>query len=198
MKAKKLLINKLLLKLVMNILLLLQKMLKDNVKVIFNDDNDNMDSHTHFMEQAFKKPYPCMECKCTTTTTKIEQIIKSLKAKKSCGYDEISTKILKICGPFISSPINYICNKMLLWGVFPDTLKYAIIKTQHKNDDRCGVSNYRPVSLLTSFSKISETVMQRRILKHLTNYNILSTQQYGFRLCNLQTTEILNAMNNKL
>ena len=65
--------------------------------------------------------------------------------------------------------------------------------------------NYRPVSLLTSFSKIFEMVMQRRILKHLTNYNILSTEQYGFRLglrtdnatCKL-TTEILNAMNNEL
>jgi hypothetical protein len=29
------------------------------------DDNDNMDSHTHFMEQAFTKPYPSMESKCT-------------------------------------------------------------------------------------------------------------------------------------
>jgi hypothetical protein len=55
---------------------------------------------------------------------------------------------------------------MLFWGVFLDRLKYAIIKPQHKNDDRCEVSNYRPVSLLTSFSKILETLMQRRILKH--------------------------------
>jgi len=47
--------------------------------------------------------------------------------------------------------------------------------------------------------------MQRRILKHITNYNILSTEQYGFRLglrtdnaTYKLTTEILNAMNNKL
>jgi len=41
---------------------------------------------------------------------------------------------------------------MLFWGVFPERLKYAIIKPLHKSDDRCGVSNYRPVSLLTSFT----------------------------------------------
>ena len=35
---------------------------------LIKDCNDNMDSHTHFMEQAFTKPYPSMECKCTTTT----------------------------------------------------------------------------------------------------------------------------------
>ena len=47
--------------------------------------------------------------------------------------------------------------------------------------------------------------MQRRILKHITNYNILSTKQYGFRLglrtdnaTYKLTTEILSAMNNKL
>ena len=94
---------------------------------------------------------------------------------------------------------------MLFAGEFPDRLKYTTIKPLHKNKDRCEVSNYRPVSLLTSFSKIFETVMQRRILKHIINYNILSTEQYGFRLglrtnnaTYKLTNEILNAMNNKL
>jgi len=104
------------------------------------------------------------------------------KTKNLYGYDEISTKILKISCPFISSPLNYIYNKMPFYGVFPDRLKYAIIKPIHKNDDGYEVSNYRPVSLLTSFSNIFEMVMQRRILKHLTKYNILRTEQYGFRV----------------
>jgi hypothetical protein len=55
----------------------------------------------------------------------------------------------------------------LFWGVFPDRLKYATIKPLHKNEDRCEISNHRPVSLLTSSSKIFETVMQRRILKQI-------------------------------
>jgi hypothetical protein len=90
---------------------------------------------------------------------------------------------------------------MLFWGVFPDRLKYTIIKPLHKH----AVSKYGPISLLTSFTKIFETLRQRSILKHLTNYNILSIDQYGFRI-GLRTdkapykltTEILNAMNNKL
>jgi len=94
---------------------------------------------------------------------------------------------------------------MLFWSVFPDILNYAIIKPLHKNVDRWEVSNYIPVSLLTSFSKIFGTIMQRRILNHLTKYSILSTEQYGFReglrtdhATYKPTTEILNAMNNKL
>jgi hypothetical protein len=64
------------------------------------------------------------------------------------------------------------------------------------------MSNYKPLSLLTSFSKIFEVEMQRRILKQLTKYNILRTEQYGFRIglkiCNeiyKLTTSILNAVN---
>jgi hypothetical protein len=44
------------------------------------------------------------------------------------------------------------------------------------------MSNYRPVSLLTYFSKIFEKVMQTRRLKRLTKYIILTTEQFGFRI----------------
>jgi len=153
---------------------------------------------------SWNKPYPNMKSRCTSTK-EIELIIKSLKTKNSYGHDKISTKILKLNGTFISSPINYVCNKMLFCGVYPDRLKYTIIKPLHKNDDRCDVPKYRPGLLLASFSTIFETLTQRRVLKHLTKYNILSTEQYSFRLglrtdnaTYKLTTETLNAMNNKL
>ena len=48
-----------------------------------------------------------------TATIEINKITDSLKSKNSCGYDEISTKIIKISKPFIISPLTNICNKML-------------------------------------------------------------------------------------
>ena len=115
---------------------------RHKIQKIINDENGNTDNYTHFVEQAFNKPYPNMECNCTRVK-EIEQIIKSLKSKTSQGYDEISTKILKISCPFISSPINFICNKMLFGGIFPNRLKYANIIPLHKNGDKCeaGESN---------------------------------------------------------
>jgi hypothetical protein len=58
--------------------------------------------------------------------------------------------------------------------------------------------------LLKSLSEIVEKIMQTRLMNHLTKYNILSSEQYGFRE-NLTTDsatyqltyEILTAMNNK-
>jgi hypothetical protein len=52
-------------------------------------------------------------------------MIKELKSKKSCGYDEITTQILKISSPFIVSPLTYMCNRMLSTGIFPDRLKFS-------------------------------------------------------------------------
>jgi hypothetical protein len=43
------------------------------------------------------------------------------------------------------------------------------------------MSNYEPISILTPSSKIFETVMQTRLVKHLIDHNILSKEQYGFR-----------------
>jgi hypothetical protein len=59
----------------------------------------------------------------TFSTKEILNVIKSIKSKDSRGYDEISTKILKISSKYIVSPVTYICNKIILLGIFPDRLK---------------------------------------------------------------------------
>jgi len=108
--------------------------------------------------QSFKNPFPNINL-ITTSTRKIENIIKSLKPKNSSGYDGISTKLMKICSPFISSSLAHICNQFISSGIFPDRLKYAIVKPLLKKGDKTKISNYRPISILSSFSKILEKVM---------------------------------------
>jgi hypothetical protein len=121
-------------------------------KINNRENNKHMDinniikdgNHINFVNHAFTRPYPNMNCSCCTSK-EIEEIVKSLKTKNSYGYDEISPMILKVCSPFISSPINYICNKMLRTGVFPERLKYTLIKPLHKNGDIGDMTNYRPI-----------------------------------------------------
>jgi hypothetical protein len=86
-----------------------------------------------------------------TSTHEIEKIIKAIKTKDSSGYDEISSRIIKQSVPFIISPLTYICNAILHSGVFPERLKFAIIKPCYKKGNAQEISNYRPISLLTSF-----------------------------------------------
>jgi uncharacterized membrane-anchored protein YjiN (DUF445 family) len=57
-----------------------------------------------------------------TSTAEIRKIIKTLKTKSSYGYDEISTKTLKVSTPYIILPLTYICNESLAQGIFLDRL----------------------------------------------------------------------------
>jgi hypothetical protein len=66
-------------------------------------------------------------------------------------------------------------------GSFRSRLKYAIIKPIFKNGDKKKVANYRPISLLSSFSKILEKIMYGRLMNHLETNNILAPEQFGFR-----------------
>jgi len=115
------------------------------------------------------------------STQEIIPIIKSLKAKDPFGYDEVSSKLLKISAGYISSPLTYICNKAISIGIFPDRLKYSIIKPMYKKGDRSDPAKYRPISMLTSFSKVLEKALYKRLTEHIHNNNILNEHQFGFR-----------------
>jgi len=140
-----------------------------------------------------------------TSTREIISIIKSLSTKNSFGYEEISTKILKISTNFICSPLTYIFNKSVYTGIFPERLKYSIVKPFHKKGTKTDPTNYRPISMLTAFSKVLEKVLYNRLLDYLNSNNLLNSQQFRFRkrlstddaIFKL-TQEILNALNNKV
>jgi hypothetical protein len=87
-----------------------------------------------------------------------------------------------MCNSLISKPLSYICNKSIQTGVFPDRLKYAIVKPLFKNGGRSNISNCRPISLLLVFSKILEKIMFCRLKQQLSINNILLMERYGFRM----------------
>jgi hypothetical protein len=60
-------------------------------------------------------------------------------------------------------------------------LKYAEIKPLYKKGDKSETTNYRPISLLTSFSKVLEKAMNIQFLKHVHENNFLAEEQFGFR-----------------
>jgi len=82
----------------------------------------------------------------------MKSIIHSLEPKKkSSGYDEVTSKILKTCASVISHPLSHIYNRLLYTGIFPDHLKIAKIKPLYKKGGKTSMTNYKPVSLLRVF-----------------------------------------------
>jgi hypothetical protein len=147
------------------------------------------------MHQAISKNYPKI-CYDLSTPKEIENIIKTFKAKDSCRYNLIPMWITKLSAPYISSPLSYICNKILQSGVFPERLKYAIVKPIHKKGDKTYLANYRPISLPTSFSKVVERVMYNRLVNHLIKHSVINPNQYGFQ-GNLSTDNAIYALLNE-
>ena len=84
----------------------------------------------------------------------IKKIMKSLKNKTSVGHDGVSTKLLKHISPALIKPLNLIINQSLVTGIFPNKLKIAKVLPLFKKGDKERMENYRPVSLLTSISKV--------------------------------------------
>ena len=92
-----------------------------------------------------------------------------------------TSKILKACASLISHPLSYIYNQSLHTGIFPDCLKIAVVKPLYKKGDTTSMKNYRPISLLTVFSKALEKAMHSRLNQKMHTHNILVTEQYDFR-----------------
>jgi hypothetical protein len=133
-----------------------------------------------YLKNDYNKPNDTIHLK-NTTTHEIDKIVHSLKCKDSHGYDEVSTRIIKISAPYILSPLTLILNKILSTGVFPKRLKFSVVKPLYKKGIKTELSNYRPISLLPSFSKIIEKVIYKRVYNYLEKSHILDNEQFGFR-----------------
>lgn len=116
-----------------------------------------------------------------TDQEEIFRIIMKMPSKKSCGYDGISSKLLKSIANQISYPLAIAINKSLENGEVPNNLKIAKVVPIYKSKDNQVFSNYRPISLLPNLSKILEKVMYKRIYNYFINMKILYPSQYGFR-----------------
>jgi len=178
---------------------------EESVIKIIKHENNNRSKHSYmqYLVNTFQQPLSPIKLE-PVTEKDIYEIIKSLKWKASYGYDEVPSWIVKLSMPFISSPLIYICNKMLSTGTFPTWRKFSQVFPLFKKGEKTEMSDYRPVSLLTSFSKIFEKVIYNRLLQHTKENNIIVTDQYGFK--NNSSTElaifklinqILSHINNK-
>jgi len=124
------------------------------------EENSSMINPINYLFKYHNKPFPRINWQYASTY-EIEKIIKSLKSKNTSGYDKISNCIIKLSSPFIISPLTHISNAALNSDIFPDRLKYAIVKPIYKKGQKQDISNYRPVSLLTSFTKVFERLIYK-------------------------------------
>ena len=116
-----------------------------------------------------------------TDASEIRQIIRSLQPKKSTSHDNKSPLVIKLFGEEIAMPLSILINISMSEGIVPVELKIAKIIPVHKSKAKDDISNYRPISLLPSISKILGKVIYKRTFHFIQSNNILNNNQYSFR-----------------
>jgi hypothetical protein len=138
------------------------------------------------------------------TEKEILGVTGKLNSKYSTGFVGIRALLIKHCVQHIIKPLTIIYNLSLSTGTFPNLIKIAKVRPIFKKGRKQDVSNYRPISILTVFSKILELIMYNRVVSFLNKHNLITSVQNGFHANKSTYTaiqsfieETLNALDSK-
>ena len=159
---------------------------------IYSDSKDKADIfHTFFANQSSLDdsnaslpditPVPQSVIEPNTfTPTEVESVLKSLKTGKAAGPDAINNRLLIELAQPLASPLCDLFNFSLLSGKVPDIWKIANVTPIHKKNDPNDVSNYRPISLLSTIGKGIEKLVHKHVFNFFRDNEILTALQSGF------------------
>ena len=112
----------------------------------------------------------------------ITNILLLLPENKSPGYDFIDNKLMKYAAQYIARPVTYLFNLSLKQGKFPTEWKQAKICPIPKDAKSAFTApNSRPISLLSSLSKILEKVVSDHIWNYMETNNLFTHTQHAYR-----------------
>ena len=98
--------------------------------------------------------------------------------------------MIKAISSNLSEPFAHVINLCMSQGIFPDSLKIALVIPIYKSNDKKLITNYRAILLLPVLSKIFEKIIHIRIVNFLNKFKLISPKQFGF-LKNLGTIDAL-------
>ena len=92
-----------------------------------------------------------------------EEAFKSLKRSKAAGFDDLRSNIIIDAYNSLKNILFHVSKVSIKQGIFPDSLKIAKVTPIFKSGAKNNVSNYRPISILSVFSIVLETIMYNRV-----------------------------------
>ena len=102
-----------------------------------------------------------------------------LDTRKPTSFNNIPVKILKMNQDIRAPSLCIIFNQAVCEGTYPDTLKKADLTPCHKQDETTDKSNYRPISILPTVSKVFERILDQQLYPYMNKH--FSSYLCGFR-----------------
>ena len=154
-------------------------------------ENKDSDDPLKYLSNIGGSTASCFEFYTIHPNT-IEREIKNLKCSKSAGYDKISVKVVKDEAEISSEPLAIIFNASFNKGIFPDIWKIARVTSIFKSSSKSNVSNYRPISVLSVFSRLLEKIGHDQFSKYLKEHNKFAKCQHAFLKLHSTLTSLLS------
>ena len=109
----------------------------------------------------------------------ILRIIKNLNPNKAHGWNNVSVRMIKLCGKSIVKALKYLFESSLTAGIFPEDWKKANIIPVHKKESKNCLKNYRSKSLLPIFSKVFEKLIFNALFHFFVQNKLFTNCQSG-------------------
>lgn len=114
----------------------------------------------------------------------LRNIIIHIKSKLTNDIYDMNTKTIRelmLQNNYLMELLLSVINGCIKNGIFPNVLKIGKVIPLYKKGETCDLSNYRPICILPTLSKVLETVIKNRIVKYFEQNDFFSAAQFGFR-----------------
>ena len=143
-------------------------------------------------------PPSCSFALSTISSSFVFHALDSLPDKTGLDFINHSNALLKAAAPVISDILTDIFNKSIHSAIFPKDWKKALVTPIYKGKgSKCEPTNYRPISITSTISKIFESAINIQITNYLKVHNIITSHQSAY-LSGRYTQTALHAIINYL
>ena len=131
----------------------------------------------------------------TFSALAVQKVIARLKPTLSMGPDGIPNILLKKLSLSLCGPLSYLFERSFSLVFITSVWKTAKIVPILKKGSALKVSNYRPISLTSTISKVMERIISDQLLVYLNTHELTSPHQYGFQKSSSTVTHLLDCQN---
>ena len=121
--------------------------------------------------------------------------VRGLSNNKQPGPDGIPNELIKHLPDELHQAIHKLFVLMWMTGTTPQSWKESTTILLHKKGSELDLNNYRPIALANTLYKLWTGVVQECMSKYAEHYDILSSQQEGFRKKRNTIRQLQNLMN---
>ena len=111
----------------------------------------------------------------------LRDVIRRAKLGKACGPDGILIEYIKFATDNVVKTLLDLMNKIFCHAIYPKQWAINYLKAIYKIGSKKDPNNYRGLAIGSAVSKLYSMILLQRLELFITEKNILSPNQIGFR-----------------